>query len=162
MGAGDAYGVFVVLHNGAPSLSTLEYGDPLRVGGGDLRIGIVHGGSADNIVAAMDIFGAMADGHLDPQAAQMIHRVALPHIGTVHGDAGAVQHLGQGGHGHAADADQMRARSGDHIMTDIFHKNLQRMINRRREAKRGGCKISKKYYNIIILKPAECNTVFAS
>ena len=160
--AGDAHGVFIMLHNGAPGLGALKYRNPLRMGRSDFGIGIVHGGSADNIVAAADIFSTVTNGDLDPQAAQMVYGIALAHIGTVYGNAGAVQHFGQRGHGHAADADQMCACSGDHIMTDIFHKNLQRMISRRRRAKRGGCKILKKHYNIIILKPAECNTVFAS
>ena len=66
------------------------------MGRSDFGIGIVHGGSADNIVAAADIFSTVANGDLDPQAAQMVYGIALAHIGTVYGNAGAVQHFAKG------------------------------------------------------------------
>ena len=142
-----------MLHNGAPGLGPLKNGDALLVGGHDLGIAVVDGGGADDVVAAVDILSVMADTDLNAQTAQVLHCLAFAHVAAVYRDAGAVQYLGQGRHGNAADADEMRPLPGDHILTDIFHKNLHIMNGRRNflPIVANFCEL------IIILKETECN-----
>ena len=112
VGAGDAKGVLVVGHECAPGLSPLVDGDVCGVSGGDLGVVVVDGSGADHQILALHIFGKVTDDDLDAQSAQVLHRLALLHIGAGDDDAHAVQHFGQRGHGHAANAHQMGAAAG--------------------------------------------------
>ena len=113
VGAGDAQGVFVPAHQGAPGLGPLIDGDAPGDGSGDLRVAVVDGGGADHEVAVPQVFGVVADGHGDAFGPQTLHGVAVRHIGALDQQALAGQHLRQGAHGHAADAYQMGALAGD-------------------------------------------------
>ena len=112
VGAGHAQGVAVAPHDAAPRLRPLVYGDAPRDGPGDLRVAVVDGGGADHRVAAFQILGGVADGHLNAHGAQVPHRIAVRHVGALHHKAHALQHLGQRAHGHAADTGQMDAPAG--------------------------------------------------
>ena len=118
--AGDAEGVFVALHNSAPSLRALENGDAARHRAGDLGIIVVDGGGADNKVALAKVVRRMADGHGDAERAQMLDGRAVVHVAALDLEAHAVQHLCQRAHRNAADAGQMRALAGDEIGENIL------------------------------------------
>ena len=120
MGAGDAQGVAVRLHDGAPALGPLIDRDPPGNGPGDLGIAVVNGGGADHQIAVLQILGAVADGHGDPHAAQMLHRVAVGHIGALYRQPHALEHLRQRAHGHAADTCHMDTDAGTQKMPDIL------------------------------------------
>ena len=49
----------------------------------------------------------------------MLHRLAVVHIRTSDCHPRSVEHLGQGGHGHAADAHQMGVGAGPDISMDV-------------------------------------------
>ena len=90
VGTGHAQGVAVALHDAAPRLRPLVYGDAPCDGPGDLRIAVVNGSGADHRIAVFQVFGGVADGHLDPHGAQVPHRVALRHIRPLHHKAHAL------------------------------------------------------------------------
>ena len=127
VGAGDAQGVRVVLHNRPPCLGTLIDGNATGHGTGNLRVAVVDGGGANHEVAVAQVLRIVADGHGDAQGAQVLHSVAVGHVGALDGQAHAPQYLGQGAHGHAADAHQMDALAGDQIITNgiriVHHGN---------------------------------------
>ena len=120
VGAGDAQGVAVRLHDGAPALGPLIDRDPPGNGPGDLGIAVVNGSGADHQIAVLQILGAVADGHGDPRAAQMLHRVAVGHIGALYRQPHALEHLRQRAHGHAADTCHMDTDAGTQKMPDIL------------------------------------------
>src|SRR5699024_2299983 len=54
----------------------------------------------------------------------MLHRLAVVHIRTGDCHPRSVEHLSQGGHGHAADAHQMGMGAGPDISMDVrFHSD---------------------------------------
>ena len=55
-------------------------------------------------VRTEDVLPPVADGHGDAQGAQVLHRGAVAHVRAGDHHARLVKHLGQGGHGHPADA----------------------------------------------------------
>ena len=118
VGAGDAQGVGVVLHDGAPGLGTLVNGDAPCNGSGDLRVAVVDGGGADHEVAVAQVFGVVADGDLNTQGAEMLDGVAFRHVGALDRQALAPEDFRQGAHGHAADTDQVDPLAGHQIITD--------------------------------------------
>ena len=120
MGAGDAQGVAVRLHDGAPALGPLIDRDPPGNGPGDLGIAVVNGSGADHQIAVLQILGAVADGHGDPHTAQMLHRVAVGHIGALYRQPHALEHLRQRAHGYAADTCHMDTDAGMQKMPDIL------------------------------------------
>ena len=61
----------------------------------------------------------MTDDHGDSQGAEMLHRLAVVHIRTGDCHPRSVEHLSQGGHGHAADAHQMSMGTGADICMDV-------------------------------------------
>ena len=69
----------------------------------------MDGSGADHQIAVPQVFGVVADGHGDAQGPEVADRVALRHVGALDMEAHAPQHLRQGAHGHAADADQVDA-----------------------------------------------------
>ena len=111
--AGDAQGVLVPPHQRAPCLRPLIDGDAAGDSAGNFRVSIVNGGGADHKIAVPQIFGVVADGHRDALGPQMLHGVAVGHVGTLHQQAFPCQHLRQRTHGHAADAHQMGALAGN-------------------------------------------------
>ena len=120
VGAGHAQGVAVALHDGAPRLGALVYGDAPRHSAGDLRVVVVNGGGADHRVAVFQVLRRMAYGHGNAHGAQVLHGGAVGHVGALHRDAHALQHLGQRAHGHAADARQMDALAGLDILVKVL------------------------------------------
>ena len=104
VGARDAQGVLVAPHDGSPGLGPLKDGDARGAGGGDFGVFVVDGGGADHQLRALDVLPPVADGHGDAQGAQVLHRGAVAHVRAGDHHARLVKHLGQGGHGHPADA----------------------------------------------------------
>ena len=125
VGAGNAQGVGVVTHNGAPCLRPLEHGDAGGPGGGNFGIVVVDGGGADHALGALYTFRLMSDDHMDAHRAQASHRAAFLHIRAGDGQPGAAEHFGQRGHGYAADAHQMGTAAGTQIFVDVVsgHSN---------------------------------------
>ena len=123
VGAGEAHGIFIVLHDGAPGLGPLIHGDAPGDGPGDLGVFVVDGGGADHQVTVLQVLRRVADGHGDPHRAQVLHRVALAHVRALHRHAHALQYLRQRAHTHAADARQVDPLAG----VDILVKVLSRM-----------------------------------
>ena len=107
VGAGNADGVFIGLHDLAPGLGPLKHGNARGPGRGDFRIVVVGGGGADQAVRPRDIPGAVADVHMDAVGDQFVCRYRGAHIRTGNGHSHALQHKAQGAHGNAADAHQM-------------------------------------------------------
>ena len=120
MGAGHAQGVAVALHDGTPRLGALVHGDAPRHSAGDLRVVVVNGGGADHRVTVFQVLRRMAYGHGNAHGAQVLHGGAVGHVGALHRDAHALQHLGQRAHGHAADARQMDALAGLDILVKVL------------------------------------------
>ena len=117
--AGHAQGVAVSLHDRAPGLRPLVHGDAPCDRPGDLRVAVMDGGGADDRVAVLKIVGGVADGHGDAVVTQVLYSVAVGHIRALHGNAHALEHLGQRAHGHAADARQMDALAGLKICVNV-------------------------------------------
>ena len=122
VGAGDAQGIFIAPHDGAPSLRPLIDGDAAGNSAGDLGVGVADGGGADDHIASADVVGAVTDGDGDAHGAEMLYRSALHHIRALHLHAHALQDLGEGAHGHAADAGEVDASAGLHIVHDILRR----------------------------------------
>ena len=117
-------GVLVVAHDGAPGLRPLKDRDAGGAGGGNFRVVVVDSGGADDAPRPLDTLAPVADDHGDSQGAQMLHRLAVVHIRTSDCHPRSVEHLGQGGHGHAADAHQMGVGAGPDISMDVrFHSD---------------------------------------
>ncbi len=112
MGAGNADGVFIGLHDLAPGLGPLKNGNTRGPGGGDLRIIVVGGGGADDAVGPLYIPGAVADVHMDAVGDQLIRRHGGAHIGAGNRHSHALQHQAQRPHGYTADTDQMHMAPG--------------------------------------------------
>ena len=64
-------------------------------------------GRCDDHRGIADVFGGMADHHLDPALAQSFDDIALGNVAALHGIAQVVHHLGNPGHADPADADEM-------------------------------------------------------
>ena len=84
MGAGDADGVAIVHHDGAPRLCPLKDRDAGGAGGLDLRVVVVDGSGADDQVGTLDVFGKMADGHVEALLQQVLYVGVL--VGVRAGD----------------------------------------------------------------------------
>lgn len=107
MGAGNADGIFVGLHDHAPGGGPLKNGDTQPPGGGDLRVVVVGGGSADDAVGPLNVGGAVADVDMDALGLQLLRGNGGVHVGARDVQAHPLQHQAQGTHGNAADAHQM-------------------------------------------------------
>ena len=112
MGAGDADGVLIRLHDHAPCLCPLKDRDTGGTGGLDLRIVVVGGGGTDDALRPLDILGTVTDLHMDAMGDQLIGRNRGIHIRTGNGQPHALKHQPQRPHGNAADTDQMHPASG--------------------------------------------------
>ena len=124
VGARHTQGVLVVAHDGAPGLRPLKDGDAGGAGGGNFGVVVVDRGGADDAPRPLDALSPVADDHGDSQRAEMLHRLAVVHIRTGDCHPRSVEHLGQGGHGHAADAHQMGVGAGPDISMDVrFHSD---------------------------------------
>ena len=119
VGAGDAHGVLILPHDGAPGLRALIHGDAAGDGAGDLGVVIVDGGGTDHQIAVFQILGVVTDGHRYAGFAQVLHGGALVHVRALYRKAHAGQHLRQRTHGHAADTRQMHALARLHILHNI-------------------------------------------
>ena len=119
MGARHTQCVLVVAHDGPPGLRPLKDRDAGGAGGGDLRVVVVDGCGADDAPRPLDALPPVADDNGNSQTAQMLHRLAVIHIRTGNLHPGPMEHLGQGGHGHAADAHQMGVGPGADICVNI-------------------------------------------
>ena len=84
VGAGDADGVAVVHHDGAPRLCPLKDRNTGSTGGLDLRIVVMDGSSADDQICPLDILGKVADGHMEPLFQQVFYVGAF--VGVRAGD----------------------------------------------------------------------------
>ena len=120
VGAGDAQGVFIVLHDSAPGLGPLIHGDAPGDGPGDLGILVVDGGGADHQVAVLQVLRRVADGHVDALGPELADGVAFRHVRALHPQAHAQQHLRQGTHTHPADAGQVGPDPGLEKGFDIY------------------------------------------
>ena len=89
------------------------------MGGGDLRVVVMDGGGADDAVRPPGALGQVADGHLDAQGTQVGDGGALLPVRAGDDHARAVEHLGQGRHGHPADAHQVGTPARLHIVADV-------------------------------------------
>ena len=122
VGAGDAQGVFILLHDGPPGLRSLKDGDAVGAGGGDLRVVVMDGGGADEELRPLDVLGYVAHMDGDAQGAQMLHRGTVAHVAALDLKAHAVKDLRQGAHGYAADAGQVDPAAGLDIgLNGKFH-----------------------------------------
>ena len=131
VGAGHAQSVLIAAHNGPPGLRPLKNRDPGGSGGGDLRVIVVNGGRADDAARPLDALPPVADDHRDPQGPQMGHRGALMEVRAADDHPRIVEHLGQRGHGHAADPHQMGVGAGADIRMNIgLHTDTPRSKNR--------------------------------
>ena len=78
VGAGDAQGVIVVPHYGAPGLRPLEHRDSTAAGLYDLRVVVMDGrGADDELRVRLYVFGPVADEHFYTHGAQVLHLVAV-------------------------------------------------------------------------------------
>ena len=120
VGAGNADGVLVGLHDLAPGLSPLKHGNARRPGGSDLGVVVVGSRRADNALGAFDIPGIVPDGHRDSLLFQFPGAVGGAHVraGDLH--AHALEHQAQGAHGNATDAHQMHMAAGYQILGNFF------------------------------------------
>ena len=107
--AGDAKGVLVGFHDGAPGLRALKNGDGAGNGSGDLGIVVMDGGGADDKVALTQVVRCVSDGDGDAKRAKMLHCGAFAHIAALHGKAHGEEFFRQRAHRHAADARKMHA-----------------------------------------------------
>ena len=118
VGTGDTQGVGIMLHDGAPGLSTLIDGDATGHRSGDFRVAVVHSGGADHEIAVTQVFGIVADGHGDTKRAEVLDCIALRHVRALDRQPHAPQNLRQGAHGHAADTHQVDTLAGHQIITN--------------------------------------------
>ena len=77
------------------------------VGGFDLWVPALDRGRDDDHCGIAQIFGLVADHHLDALLAQPLDDIAFGDIGALHLIAEDVHHLGDAGHANAADADEV-------------------------------------------------------
>ena len=119
MGAGNADGIFVGLHDLAPGLCPLKHRDTGSAGCGNLRIVVVGSGGADDAVSTLEIFCLMADDHGNALGDQLVGGSGGGHVGAGNGEAHALEHQAQGAHGNAADADQMDMMSRCQIFFNV-------------------------------------------
>ena len=120
VGAGEAHGIFIVLHDGAPGLGPLIHGDAPGDGPGDLGVFIVDGGGADHQVTVLQVLRRVADGHVDALGPQLADGIAFRHVGALNDQAHAQQHLCQGTHAHPADTGQVGPDPGLQKCFDIY------------------------------------------
>ena len=131
VGAGHTQCVLIAAHDGPPGLRPLKDRDPGGTGGGDLRVIIVDGGSADDAARPPDALPTVSDDHRDPQRPQMGHRGALMEVGAADDHSRIVEHLSQWGHGHTADPHQMGVGAGSDIRMNVgLHTDTPRSKNR--------------------------------
>ncbi len=119
MGTGDADGVFILLHDGAPGFRALKNGDALPAGGGNFGVVIVNSGGADDELRALDVAGRVPHVDGDAQAPQMIHHGAAGLVAALDRQAHAVKDLRQRAHGDAADARQMDPAARSDVMLNF-------------------------------------------
>ena len=122
MGAGDAQRVPIVLGDRAPGLRPLKDRDAARVRLDDLGVVVVGGGGAHqkfHIVG--DILRPVADMDREAVRAQFFNVAAVVHIRAGDDDAHSLEDLRKGGHGHAADADQVALAAGREEIVKFDH-----------------------------------------
>ena len=118
--AGNAQCVRVAAHQCAPRLRPLKDRDAAAVRLVHLRVVVVYGGRADhelNIIR--DVGGTVTDVDRNTALTQRERIVALAHVRAADVQPGAVQHLRQRRHGHAADTDQQPGFPGNQIILKI-------------------------------------------
>ena len=123
VGARDAQGVAVMLHDGAPGLGPLKDGDARLPGGGDLGVDVVDGGGADDQLGPRHVLRPVAYGDVDTQGAQMLHCGAVVHIGAGDDHARTVEDFRQRGHGYAADAHQVGPAAGLDVIVNVQNRH---------------------------------------
>ena len=125
VGAGNADGIFIGFHNLAPGLGTLKHRNAGAAGCRNLGIVIVGGSGADNAVRPLNIFGTMANGHMDSFFNQLLCGKRSAHIRAGNLQPHSLQHQSQWPHRNAANANQMHPTAGNDVFRNItgFHKN---------------------------------------
>ena len=120
VGAGNADGIFIGLHDLAPGLGPLKHGDPGGSGSGDFRVVVVGGCRTDDAVRAHDIFRVMANGHGNPLGLQLSGRGRRAHIRARDFHAHSLEDQAQGPHGNAANSNQMHMAAGGQKFGNIL------------------------------------------
>lgn len=77
MGAGNAQGIAIVMHDGTPCLRPLIDGNSPGNGSGDFRIIVVNGGGTDDKVTVAQVLCIVSDGNGDSQRTEVFHRSAV-------------------------------------------------------------------------------------
>ena len=120
VGAGNADGVLVGLHDLAPGLCPLKHGDAGGTGGGNLRVVVVGGSGADNAGSALNILRMVSDGNGNTLLLQFSGAVGRAHIRAGNLHPHALEHQTQRAHRNAADAHQMHVTAGCEIFGYFF------------------------------------------
>ena len=107
VGAGNADGIPVGLHDLAPGLCPLENRNTCCPGGSDFRIVIMCGSRTDDAVRADDVLSAVTDGHINAFGDQFVGRNGCVHIGARNQQAHILKHQAQRAHGNTADANHV-------------------------------------------------------
>ena len=141
MGAGDAEGVGVALHDGPPGLGPLIDRDAPGHGPGDLGIAVMDGGGADHEVAVPQVLGAVAQVNGDAQGLEVLDGGALAHVGALDPEPHAPQDFRQGAHGNAADAHKVGPLAGHQIVADGERIVHHREASFPKPARRGGKRV---------------------
>ena len=120
MGTGNADGVFIALHQHTPSLSPLEDRNSHSPGGSNFRIVVVGGGSPDDAVCTLNVFGAVANEHLNTMGPELISRDRCIHVRTGDLDSHALENQTQRTHRDAPNAHQVHLLSRGQKCTDFM------------------------------------------
>ena len=107
MGAGNADGILVRLHNDTPRLGSLKHRNTQCPGTGNLRVVIMHRSGTNNAVCIANILRPVADLHTNTLGNQLIGGNRGIHIRAGNDQSHTLQHKTQRTHGYAADTDQM-------------------------------------------------------
>ncbi|MCY1520553.1 hypothetical protein D9M68_553350 [compost metagenome] len=113
VGAGDGDAV-AVAHQLGEHFRARHHRQATFEGGGDFRVGLVHGAGDDQHVGAIGVFRAMADEYLRAELLQALgHRRGLE-VGAGDFVAEVQQHFGDAAHAGATDADEVDAADAAH------------------------------------------------
>ena len=120
VGAGNADGILIGLHDLTPCLRTLKHRNAAGAGSRDLRIVIVRRGGADDAVGTCNVLGTVTDGHDNALTDQFIRGNRGVHIGTCHQHTHTLEHQSQRTHGNAADAHQVYMLARNQVFLDVL------------------------------------------